>query len=50
MLDAVANRDPEAAVAAAEQLVGFVDSMFDALERGVDPALLDCSLELQAES
>ena len=48
MLDAVAARRPDAAVAAADQLVAFVDSMFDAMERGIDPALLDCNLALQA--
>jgi len=48
MLDAVAARQPDAAVAAADQLVAFVDSMFDAMERGIDPALLDCNLALQA--
>jgi hypothetical protein len=50
MLDAVAERRPDAAVAAADQLVTFVDSMFDAMERGIDPALLDCNLALQAVS
>jgi DNA-binding GntR family transcriptional regulator len=48
MLDAVAARQPDAAVAAADKLVAFVDSMFDAMERGIDPALLDCNLALQA--
>ena len=50
MLDAVAGRHADDAVAAADQLVGFVDSMFDVMERGVDPALLDCNLELLAVS
>ncbi len=48
MLDAVAARRPDDAVAAADQLVAFVDSMFDAMERGIDPAMLDCNLGLQA--
>jgi DNA-binding GntR family transcriptional regulator len=48
MLDAVADRDPDAAVAAADQLVAFVETMFDAMERGIDPALLDCNLALLA--
>jgi DNA-binding GntR family transcriptional regulator len=48
MLDAVAGRQPDAAVAAADKLVAFVDSMFDAMEHGIDPALLDCNLALQA--
>ena len=43
-LDAVANRHVDAALAACDQLVDFVDSMFDVLEREVDPSLLDCSL------
>jgi DNA-binding GntR family transcriptional regulator len=45
IIDAVANRHVEAALAASDELVGFVDSMFDAVEREIDPALLDCSLE-----
>lgn len=48
MLDAVAGRNVAAAVSAADQLIGFVDSMFDVMERGVDPALLDCNLTLLA--
>jgi DNA-binding GntR family transcriptional regulator len=45
VLDAVANRHLDAAVAASDKLIDFVDSMFDVMEREVDPALLDCSLE-----
>jgi DNA-binding GntR family transcriptional regulator len=48
MLDAVAARRPDAAMSAADRLVAFVDGMFDAMERGIDPALLDCNLALQA--
>jgi len=48
MLDAVARRQPEAAVEAADQLVAFVEHMFDAMENGVDPAFLDCNLALKA--
>jgi DNA-binding GntR family transcriptional regulator len=48
MLDAVAGRDPDAAVAAADSLVAFVETMFDAMEHGIDPALLDCNLALLA--
>ena len=44
VLDAVANRHVDQAVAALDDLIGFVDSMFDVLEREIDPALLDCSL------
>jgi DNA-binding GntR family transcriptional regulator len=50
MLDAVAAGRPDAAVAAAHRLIGFVDSMFDAMERGIDPGLLDCNLEMLAVS
>jgi DNA-binding GntR family transcriptional regulator len=50
MLDAVAAGRPDAAVAAADRLIGFVENMFDAMERGIDPALLDCNLDLQAVS
>jgi DNA-binding GntR family transcriptional regulator len=45
VLDAVANRHLDAAVAASDKLIDFVDSMFDVMEREIDPALLDCSLE-----
>lgn len=48
ILDAVAGRNVEAAVSAADQLVGFVDSMFEVLGRGTDPALFDCNLDLLA--
>ena len=44
VLDAVANRHEEQAIAASDELIDFVDSMFDVLEREIDPALLDCSL------
>jgi DNA-binding GntR family transcriptional regulator len=46
VLNAVANRDVEPAMAASDALMDFVDSMFDVMERDIDPALLDCSLEL----
>jgi len=45
LLDAVANRHVDAAIAASDELIDFVDSMFDLLEREIDPVLLDCSLE-----
>jgi DNA-binding GntR family transcriptional regulator len=48
MLDAVAARQPEAAMDAADQLIAFVDHMFDAMESGVDPGVLDCNLALKA--
>jgi DNA-binding FadR family transcriptional regulator len=45
ILDAVANRHVTQAMAASDALIDFVDSMFDTMEREVDPSLLDCSLE-----
>ena len=44
LIDAVANRHVEAAISASDELIDFVDSMFDVLEREIDPSLLDCSL------
>lgn len=44
LLDAVTNRRVEAALAASDELVEFVDSMFDVLEREIDPVSLDCSV------
>jgi hypothetical protein len=35
-------------VAASDGLIGFSDSMFDVLGRGIDPALFDCNLEMLA--
>jgi DNA-binding GntR family transcriptional regulator len=46
ILEAVAARQVEAAVAAADRLMDFADSMLDRMEREVDPVLLDCSLDL----
>ena len=46
ILEAVADRQARDAVAAADQLVSFSDSMFDVLGRGTDPALFDCNLEM----
>lgn len=45
VLNAVANRHVAAAVTASDELIGFVETMFDQLENGVDPRLLDCSIE-----
>lgn len=45
IINAVANRHIDEAVAASDRLIDFVDSMFDVMEREIDPALLDCSLE-----
>lgn len=44
LLDAVAMRHVDAAIAASDELIAFVDSMFDTLERELDPSLLDCSV------
>ena len=45
VLNAIANRHVDRAVAASDKLIEFVDSMFDIMEREIDPALLDSSLE-----
>ncbi|GEO17730.1 GntR family transcriptional regulator [Microvirga aerophila] len=45
VLNAVANRHINEAMAASDALIDFVDSMFDSMEREIDPSLLDCSLE-----
>ena len=50
MIEAVADRDADRAVAASDQLMGFMDSMFTIIEREIDPALLDCTLETQLAS
>ncbi|MBZ9894456.1 MULTISPECIES: GntR family transcriptional regulator [unclassified Mesorhizobium] len=44
ILDAVANRHEDRAVRATNDLIAFVESMFEAIEREVDPSLLDASL------
>jgi hypothetical protein len=45
LLNGIASSQADRAVAASDALVGFVDGMFDELEKTVDPALLDCSIE-----
>jgi DNA-binding GntR family transcriptional regulator len=45
VLDAIGSRQTDAAMAASDALTDFVDHMFDAMEREIDPALLDCGLE-----
>jgi DNA-binding GntR family transcriptional regulator len=45
VLDAIGSRRIDAAMAASDALTDFVDHMFDAMEREIDPALLDCGLE-----
>ncbi|MGG5819106.1 GntR family transcriptional regulator [Falsiroseomonas sp. HW251] len=44
ILDAVANRHEDAAMAATDRLIDFVGSMFEVMEREIDPSLLDCTL------
>jgi DNA-binding GntR family transcriptional regulator len=44
LLDAVAERQRRKAMAASDQLIDFADSMFEALEVGIEPKLLDTSL------
>lgn len=44
LLDAVTHGRVDAALQASDELISFVDSMFDALEREIDPAKLDCSV------
>ncbi|KQP45632.1 GntR family transcriptional regulator [Pseudorhodoferax sp. Leaf274] len=45
VIEAVASGQVEAAMAASDRLMDFVDSMFDVLERDVPPSRLDCSLD-----
>ena len=45
ILTAVANRHIDEATSASDALIDFVDSMFEVMEREIDPSLLDCSLE-----
>ncbi len=45
ILGAIAERQIEMAVKASDDLMDFVDSMFEALEREVVPQQFDCSLE-----
>ena len=44
LLEAVTNRRVDAALEASDELISFVDTMFDVLEREIDPAKLDCSV------
>ena len=45
VIDAVTNGHVDAAIAAFDELMDYVESMFDVLEREVAPSLLDCSLD-----
>lgn len=42
VLDAIGSRRIDVAMSASDSLTDFVDQMFDAMERELDPALLDC--------
>ncbi len=44
ILDAVANRHEDRAMKASDDLIAFVESMFEVIEREVVPSLLDASL------
>ncbi len=43
VIDAVASGQVDAAIAASDGLMDFVDVMFDVLEQEISPALLDCN-------
>ncbi|MET4802351.1 GntR family transcriptional regulator [Bradyrhizobium sp. LB11.1] len=45
ILNAIANRRVDAAMEASDALIDFMDSMFMEMETGIDPRLLDCSIE-----
>lgn len=45
ILDAVANQQTAEAVAASDTLMDFMDQMFADMGGGIDPGLLDCSIE-----
>jgi len=45
VLNAIATRHVERAVAASDALIAFVETMFDEMEARLDPSLLDCSVE-----
>jgi DNA-binding GntR family transcriptional regulator len=47
MIEAVAEGDADRAAEASDRLMGFMDSVFAVIEREVDPARLDCTLETQ---
>lgn len=45
VLNAIATRHVERAVAASDALIAFVETMFDEMETRLDPSLMDCSVE-----
>ncbi len=44
IIEAIAARDAERAIAASDTLMNFVDAMFDAMATSVDPSILDSSI------
>ena len=45
VLRVVAGRRVEDAVKASDALIDYMDQMFTGMEAGIDPRLLDCSIE-----
>jgi DNA-binding GntR family transcriptional regulator len=45
ILNAIANRRVDRAVKASDALIDYMDQMFEEMESGIDPSLLDCSIE-----
>lgn len=45
ILNAVANQRAASAVKASDTLIDFMDQMFEDMKAGIDPRLLDCSIE-----
>jgi DNA-binding GntR family transcriptional regulator len=45
ILSAIANRRVDRAVTASNALIDYMDQMFEEMESGIDPSLLDCSIE-----
>ncbi len=45
ILSAVASRRVEDAVKASDALIDYMGEMFTGMEAGIDPRLLDCSIE-----
>ena len=45
VLDAVANRHEQQAIESTNQLIDFVNTMFDVIEQSIDPTWLDASIQ-----
>ncbi|GGB04471.1 transcriptional regulator [Brucella endophytica] len=45
LLEAIVKRNVAEAVEASDSLISFVDDMLDAIEKKIDPAILDCSFD-----